>query len=219
MTEIWKDIEGYEGKYQVSNLGRLRSVDHYEQGSGWYSGKKLIRGKILKPQSAGRYLVIRQHHRPNITVHRAVAKAFVPGYFEGAEVNHKDENRMNNRWDNLEWVSHKDNMNYGTRTARVQEKMIEQRGVLVRQYDNEGNLVAEYPSIRAAANGLGVCSAAIQQALKRGNRCKGYHLKRIDPPLITPPTPITNRTTNAITNRTTTPINNRVPTPFGTHVK
>ena len=183
MTEIWKDIEGYDHKYQVSNLGRIRSVDHYGPHGGFIKNQKLYKGRIIKPYTTKNgYMRAHIKKYKDISVHREVAKAFVPGYFEGAEVNHKDENRMNNRWDNLEWVSHKDNMNYGTRTARVQEKMIEQRGVLVRQYDKEGNLIAEYPSIRAAARGLGVSTRAIYQALKRGNKCKGYHLERIDTP-------------------------------------
>ena len=102
--ELWKDIEGYEGLYQVSNTGKVRSLR--------YRNRDEIKELSLKPHSRG-YLQIELHKdgmRKTFTVHRLVAKAFVEGYQEGKEVNHIDENKRNNTVDNLEWVSPSQNV-------------------------------------------------------------------------------------------------------------
>lgn len=180
MTEIWKDIEGYDGKYQVSNLGRVCSVDF--DVTDIFKGKERTRhihGRILKQIALPKgYMVVCLTSYPNISVHRAVAKAFVPGYFEGAQVNHKDENKQNNRWDNLEWVTREENTHYGTCINRMTSTSRERRGVPVEQYDDNGNIIATYQSMSQAANALGVDKKAIQEALKRQIHCKGYLFKR-----------------------------------------
>ena len=106
MKEIWKDIKGYEGLYQVSNLGRVKS-----------------KRKILSP-SKGEYLkvVLSKNGVEKVyTIHRLVAKAFIDNFENKPQVNHKDENKHNNVVDNLEWVTNKENMNYGTRNKRIIE--------------------------------------------------------------------------------------------------
>lgn len=173
MTEIWKDIEGYDGKYQVSNLGRIRSVDHID----FHNVKR--KGKILKPTITPQgYLIRSFRHYPNISVHRAVAMAFVPGYFKGADVNHIDENKTNNRADNLEWVTRKDNLNHGTHNQRVRDTKARLYGIPVEQYDTEGNLIKSYPSQREAARIVGVKPYIINYALDKNKLVKGYLFKR-----------------------------------------
>lgn len=180
MTEIWKDIKGHEGVHQISNLGRVRSVDF--DVTDIFKGKERTRhihGRILKQMALPTgYMIVCFTSYPNISVHREVAKAFVPGYFEGAEVNHKDENKQNNRWDNLEWVTREENQHYGTRIDRITSILRERRGIPVEQYDDNGNMIATYQSIRQAANTLGVDKNSIQEALKRKIHCKGYLFKR-----------------------------------------
>ena len=103
MEEIWKDIEGYEGDYQVSNLGRVRSL-------------KSMKPIILKQWTDGKgykTVVIRKNGvAKGYSVHRLVARAFVEGFVEGLVVNHKDENPSNNKADNLEWCTYSYNIKY-----------------------------------------------------------------------------------------------------------
>ena len=118
MEEIFKDIEGYEGRYQVSNLGRVKSLGN----------DKSRKEKILKPHKDGcGYLQVGFHQNCKTKwyrVNRLVLMTFSPvDNMENLEVNHIDENKENNMISNLEWVTHKENMNHGTRNARVAEKL------------------------------------------------------------------------------------------------
>lgn len=176
MTEIWKDVEGYDGKYQVSNLGRVRSVDHTTISS--IGKKRHFKGQLIKPHiTKCGYMRICIHGKKVLFVHRAVAKAFVPGYFEGAQVNHKDENKQNNRYDNLEWVTPKENINHGTHNKRCLEWVNKNQAISVEQYTHDGRLFASYPSISEAARTICVCIERIRVAAKTQGKVKGYLFK------------------------------------------
>lgn len=115
MTEIWKQIKGYEGKYEVSNYGKVRSLN-------FNNIKHKI--KLLKPLDNGRgYLQIRISGKW-YKIHRLVAEAFIPNPCNYSEINHKDENKLNNRVNNLEWCSRKYNINYGSRNLKQSLKNI-----------------------------------------------------------------------------------------------
>ena len=159
MEEIWKDIEGYEGLYQVSNLGRVRSLGRtINRMTRWGTVKPYtISGRVLKILSASFdacyvHLFDINGTSTNHTVHRLVAKAFIPNPNNLSDVNHKDENRKNNNVENLEWMSHVDNCNYGTRNDRSKVK----RSKPVQQIDADGNIVAEYPSVIDAWRATGI---------------------------------------------------------------
>ena len=113
MTEIWKDIEGYEGYYQVSNLGNVKALDRYVQKGDKYQHKKeKIKGQWKNPDG---YLVCKlskDNKDVNIPVHILVAKTFIENkdYKDGWEVDRLDSDRTNNRVDNLEWVTHEENV-------------------------------------------------------------------------------------------------------------
>lgn len=112
MIEEWKDIIGYEGLYQVSNLGRVKSLRY---------------NKVLKPcvsETGYKYvlLVDKDSHNKNWRLHKLVAMTFVPNPDNLPQVNHIDENKLNNSADNLEWCTAEYNSNYGTRGQKISLK-------------------------------------------------------------------------------------------------
>lgn len=147
--EEWRAVVGYEGRYEVSNMGRVKSLDRQRRQHPLFR---------LHPDAKDGYVRINLRDGDGkchaAYVHRLVAQAFVGGYRQGYEVNHRDEDKTNNRWDNLEWVSKRANINHGTRNSRCAEK----RGKAVRQYALDGTFIAEYPSICAAAQAVGAVS-------------------------------------------------------------
>lgn len=132
--EYWKYIKGYEGLYQVSNFGRVKS-------------NKFGKERILKPftNSTGYLLVslCKDGKVKAFTVHRLVAEAFIDNPDNLPQVNHRDENKLNNNVDNLEWCTNEYNINYGTRTERCSKPVL--------QYTLDGEFVREWPSIMEAA--------------------------------------------------------------------
>lgn len=122
--EIWRDIKGYENKYQVSNLGNVRSVDVIVNN-------RLFNGKVISQRFKGNnpdsYLTVNLKLNSNSKtkfVHRLVAEAFIPNTDNLPQVNHKDECKTNNHWDNLEWCSAQYNANYGTRNDKIMKSRI-----------------------------------------------------------------------------------------------
>lgn len=122
--EEWKDIGGYEGLYQVSKYGRIISLPRKCGFS--YTEKKFLKIRINK--CGYRYVVLYKNNKPkNLLVHRLVAEAFIPNPNNLPCVNHKDEDKTNNRVENLEWCTQKYNVNYGTglqRRIRSQSKPV-----------------------------------------------------------------------------------------------
>ena len=161
MEEIWKDIKGYEGLYQVSTLGRVRSLDHIATKKG--QGEHHYKGRVLKYWiNKYGYCNIGLSHPitkkvTHYRVHRLVAFAFVEGYAGDKDVNHIDENKQNNRSDNLEWVSRKQNINHGTHNARATGH--NKRKIL--QFTLDGIFVKEWDSMVSAAKSVGVSKNSI----------------------------------------------------------
>jgi hypothetical protein len=124
MNEIWKDIVGYEGYYQVSNLGNVRSlpkvITQKSNGGGFHEQRR--QGKVLVPvkNSKGYYRVML--HMPGgfkrFFVHRLVAEYFIPNRDNKPVVNHIDSNPLNNHVSNLEWVTHKENSRHAVDNGR-----------------------------------------------------------------------------------------------------
>lgn len=143
MSEIWKDIPNYQGLYQVSNYGKIRSLDHY-------SNNHFYKGRVLKPYGNGKgYLLVKlckNGHIKAFQVHRIVANAFLPNRNKKLQVNHLNENKKDNEVTNLEWCTAKQNSNYGTRNKRI--SIAESRKV--KQLGKAGNLIKIWPSLSEA---------------------------------------------------------------------
>ena len=138
-SEIWKDVQGFEGRYQVSNMGRVRSLDRTsidKAGRIHYA-----RGMLLKDSlnDRGYYRVSLSDGHRNYThyeVHRLVALHFVPGYKKGLVVNHKNEIKTDNRAENLEWCTYQYNLNYSDVIAWKRKP--------VYQYNLYGDFIAKH---------------------------------------------------------------------------
>lgn len=126
MQEEWKDIQGYEGLYQVSNLGRVKSCSRIVYtGNGVKHKYQRLREHILKSSGAKYRQVIlcKNGKTKQGLLHRLVAEAFIPNPDNLPCINHKDENPLNNRADNLEWCSYKYNNEYNNRIGRCRDKI------------------------------------------------------------------------------------------------
>ena len=109
--EIWKDIPGYEGKYQASSFGRIRSLDR-EIGSPGIRGRKSLKGRVLRPgpTRSGHLYVVLGHGTAGVPVHRLVALAFLGPRPEGMDICHNDGNPTNNQADNLRYDTRTNNI-------------------------------------------------------------------------------------------------------------
>ena len=191
MEEVWKDVLGFEGLYQVSSLGRIRSLDRCYIGKNQYGSEfnvvrkgGIIRDRQKKGSKYRRIGLRKDGKRYWFFVHRLVAFAFpdICGeHFDGAEVNHKDENPENNCAYNLEWCSKEYNSNYGTRNTRLSKNRIgannpfygkhpsdyciqrtkETHNKPVLQYTKDMTLLARYESIEEASTICGIPSPNI----------------------------------------------------------
>lgn len=122
MTEEWRDIKGYEGLYQISNLGRVKVLE--KRNVSWGINRKKTVPEHIKTINIaknGYYMVdlFKEHYRKRVYVHRLVAEAFIPNPCNLPCINHKDENRSNNDISNLEWCTIAYNNNYGEHKIKM----------------------------------------------------------------------------------------------------
>lgn len=172
MIEKWKDINNFDGHYQISNFGRVKSIERTiaykatNQTGVEFEVEKYCPERIIKPYIRGGYfhIQLKKHSKSyNFTVHRLVAEHFIPNPEGLPFINHKDENKFNNRVDNLEWCTAKHNANYGTRNKRIAEKLKNNPMfyIPVLCYDLNNNFVGRYESAVAAGKELHVTPSEI----------------------------------------------------------
>ena len=153
-NELWCPINGYEGLYSISNFGRVLS--HH-----W--GKSRILKQRVSPRGYSQVNLTKNSKLTTFRVHGLVAKHFLRNPNGLTEINHKDENKSNNRADNLEWCTRSHNVNYGTRISRQRLGVI--KGVV--QYDRKGDFVASYDSLTRASREVGLTVSHIAGCCKK----------------------------------------------------
>ena len=167
MEEVWKDVQGYEGLYQVSNLGRVKSLERSVYHSK--GGNRIYPGKILNPSNNGDgYLFLylsKNGTTKEYRVNRLVAEAFIPNPDNLEVVNHKDENKLNNSVENLEWCTVEYNNRYSTAKQ-------------ICQYDLSGRLMTEWEAISDASKELGINCSNIAQCCKGKRKTAGGYIWR-----------------------------------------
>ena len=186
MEEIWKDIKGYEGKYKVSNLGNVKSLNYCNTNTS-----KILSGAIM-PNGYKKICLYKNGKQKNFLVHRLVADAFIPNPNNLPQINHKDENRANNNVSNLEWCTAKYNSNYGNHKIKLSDKI---KGKFkgeknpmygikgknnpsskkVIQYSLNGEFIKKWDCVREAGEELNIFPQHISRVC-RGKRksAKGY---------------------------------------------
>lgn len=158
--EIWKDISGYEGLYQVSNLGNIRKIWKF----------KTIMCKPSSDSHGYKQIVLtKDKKRKSYKVHRLVALTFINNPNNYEEVNHKDENKTNNKIDNLEWCDRKYNCNYGNRNYKCTRHRLHR----IQQYNKENNLIGEYPSLKEAEKVTGIKYQSISSCCRNIKKSAG----------------------------------------------
>lgn len=167
MIEIWKDIEDYEGIYQVSNLGRV---------------KRVTSGRILKGNKDRKgYLLVglyKHSIRCSKQIHRLVAQAFIPNTENKPQVNHIDENKINNMVSNLNWMTAKENMNHGTRNERAGKAVSKRLSIAIIATNIKTDESTEFYGTRECARQLNLNKGNINSVLKgRYKQTGGYTFK------------------------------------------
>lgn len=154
--ELWKDIQGYDGDYQISNYGRVKSLKRKNP---------LILSPILgRTEDYYSIGLTKNGNKSHYSIDRLVAEAFIPNPNNYPEVNHIDENTKNNNANNLEWVTHSQNIKHSAY----------RQSYPVAQYDKNYNLIAKYESVAEASRQTGYARSNIKSAIERNGTCHGY---------------------------------------------
>jgi len=184
MSEVWKPIKGYEGIYEVSSLGRVRSLDRYVPAHNQNAEFDIfISGRIMaqklqntdRLQVSLRKVIDGKQHRRTFYVHRLVAEAFVPNPLNKPTVNHINEDHHDNRAENLEWMTKAENNLYGThveRAGKAERKPLEQLTI-------DGQHVANYDGLVTAAKETGFSMSTISLGCRTGKVSKGFRWRYI----------------------------------------
>lgn len=180
MSEIWRDITNYDnrynGKYQISNLGNVRSLPRQVRNRN--NSTKLLKGKLLKPaKGSNGYLGVTlccEIYRNYPNIHVLVATAFIPNPYDKPEVNHIDGNKLNNSINNLEWSTEIENSNHAVKTGLQPSggNTYNARGV-IQLLDN--NIIYRFTNIVEATNVTGINN--ISRACKYNIKAGGFNWK------------------------------------------
>lgn len=167
MNEIWKDIEEYEGLYQVSNLGRVKSLYTNDILKGCKTSNGYLKVNLYKNSV-----------KSTKTIHRLVAESFISNPENKSQVNHINENKTNNMVSNLEWSTSKENNNHGTRNKRAGKAISKSKSIPIIATNLKTGDSTEFYGTKECARQLGLHRSNITSVLKdRLKQTGGYTFK------------------------------------------
>lgn len=175
-NEIWKDIPGYEGLYQVSNIGRVKSLARKNSN---VCLKTRILTERVNQNGYILYCLQKNKERKWNRVHRLVAACFIPNPNNYPVVNHIDGNKTNNKIENLEWCTRSYNTKHAYKTG-LRKKYIGNKNVLSKpiiQYDTNMNIIKEWESCNIASKELNISHGNIWRSMKSNCKAGGYYWK------------------------------------------
>lgn len=205
--EIWKNIPNYEGLYQVSNLGNIRSLDKFSFTNNRFNKmKRKVKGRILKPylnEKTGYLQIVLSNNKKQKTwlVHRLVAQTFISNLENKPQVNHIDGDKNNNNINNLEWCTCSENIKHAFinnlshsnfkvqcgsnhhffgkhHSTEAKQKMKESHYKKVAQYDKNNNLIKIWDGIKQVQEKLNINNGNISECCKQKRKTAGGYIWR-----------------------------------------
>lgn len=185
MEEVWKSVKGYEGLYKVSSSGQIRSLDRYVEEASNKNKVQFKKGVVLKQKYnkvTGYYTVTlwNNNKQKGFNVHRLVAEHFLPNNNENNTVNHIDGNRLNNKVENLEWVSYSQNLShsYGTLRRKVNRRSVYKQKL----YYTKDGVTYYAESVEEASRQTNVSPTQIRRLIANGKTSRsGFSFFNFEP--------------------------------------
>lgn len=167
MNEIWKDINGYNGLYQISNLGRVKSLN-----------KSIIKKLQTNEKGYLKVTLANNKKRKTYFVHRLVALHFIPNINNLPQINHKNENKCDNRVENLEWCDNRYNCNYGVHNTKISQKLKRHPSLIkpILQLTPNGELIKKWGSSTDAAENLHIHKTCISECCNGKQKTAGGYV-------------------------------------------
>lgn len=166
MKEIWKPVAGYEGFYEVSNQGRVKRTKNL---------KETILKSCKHNNGYLKVMLCKNGKRQNVFIHRIVAQTFIQNPDDLPQVNHIDGNKENNITDNLEWVTHSENMMHAV-SQKLFEPFFNRKTRAVCQYSIEGGFIRKYSSVMEAQRQTGIDRSSIQKCCSNKQKTAGGYV-------------------------------------------
>jgi len=170
--EYWKDIEGYEGNYQVSSTGKIRSVQRIVKRGNNFKPvcERLLRYRVNKGYA---YVVLSLRGKTRtVWIHKVVASTFIPNPNNFPCVNHKDENKLNNCVENLEWCTWSYNNSYND--LRIRASISKRKPII--QYTKDNEFIREWSYAKEASDSLGINKRAIYACCNGSIKSSGGYI-------------------------------------------
>lgn len=183
MKEIWKPIKGYEGLYEVSNFGNVRSLDRYVYCSNQFGSKgtRKNKGVIIKSFVQNNGYVFVHLKNKNFKIHRLVAQTFIPNNDNKPQVNHKDGNKTNNKVDNLEWCTVAENIQHAIKNKLLTPKFGKDNWNSICVIGKKDDKEFKFYSLREAERITGADHSVISKCCKNiGKTAGGYEWRYED---------------------------------------